>query len=241
VAEQEPDRALVATATLWAVSLATFKDFCLDATDASTLGSFWSEALGLELHAEASGDTFLTGASTAHTIWINQVPEPKTVKHRIHRDVHGSSAENLEAIGASAIDDESFPWIVMADPEGGEFCLFVRKAPPAYRLYEIAIDCADHENLSRWWAAAIGGNRASDPRGFSYIEQIPVVPFGNLSFSSVSEPKTTKNRIHFDLFAESVDGLLGSGATLLRERDDEIRWDVLADPEGNEFCVFSSH
>jgi len=38
---------------------------------------------------------------------------------------------------------------------------------------------------------------------------------------------------------ESVDALFAAGATLLRHRDHEIDWDVLADPEGNEFCAFS--
>ena len=73
-------------------------------------------------------------------VWINQVPERKTAKYRIHLDVHGSSIEDLQAIGASVIDDEPFPWVVMADPDGGEFCLFIRKTPPEYRLYEVVID-----------------------------------------------------------------------------------------------------
>ena len=52
------------------------------------------------------------------------------------------------------------------------------------------------------------------------------------------EPKTVKNRIHWDVSAAAVQPLLDAGATLLRARDDEISWHVLADPEGNEFCVF---
>jgi hypothetical protein len=57
-------------------------------------------------------------------------------------------------------------------------------------------------------------------------------------FGAVPEPKTVKNRIHWDIWG-ITDELLAAGATLLRGRDDEISWDVLADPEGNEFCVFS--
>lgn len=220
------------------MSLATFKDLCLDALDPSALGRFWSAVLGLELHHQTGGDTYLTGVGEAHTVWINGVPEPKTTKHRIHLDVFGSSARELEAIGAVVLDGESFPWIVMADPEGGEFCLFTRESPPAYRLYEVVIDCADHEAASRWWASAIGGERSQDPAGFSYLERIPDAPFEILGFAPVEEAKTTKNRVHLDLFAEAVEPLIEAGATLLRARDDEIRWDVLADPEGNEFCVF---
>ncbi len=222
------------------VSLATFKDLCLDSQEPAALGAFWSAALGLELHHQANGDAFLAGPSEAHTIWINRVPEPKTVKHRVHLDVHGSSIQALQAMGATIIDDESFGWIVMADPEGGEFCLFVREEPPTYRLYEVVIDCVDHEASSRWWTAAIGGQRGVDPRGFSYIEQIPNVPFDSLCFVPVDEPKRSKNRIHLDLVAPTSGSLVDAGATLLRQRGDEIDWDVLADPEGNEFCVFSS-
>jgi len=221
------------------VSLGIFKDFCIDAVDASALGRFWSAALGLEMHQQSNGDAFLTGPTPAHTIWINQVPEPRAVKHRIHLDVHGSSAADLEAMGAVVLDDQSFPWTVMADPEGGEFCLFVRDAPPRYRLYEIVVDCTDHVAISRWWEAAIGGTRVEDERGFSYIDRVPEAPFDSLSFVPVEEAKVSKNRIHLDLISDDVEAFLRAGATLLRARDIEIDWDVLADPDGNEFCVFS--
>ncbi len=58
-----------------------------------------------------------------------------------------------------------------------------------------------------------------------------------LWINPVLEAKTVKNRVHVDLFGDS-DELLALGATLVRRRDDERNWDVLADPEGNEFCVF---
>lgn len=59
-----------------------------------------------------------------------------------------------------------------------------------------------------------------------------------MDFTSVPEPKTAKNRVHWDVIG-STEELIARGATLLRRRDEEIRWDVLADPEGNEFCVFN--
>ena len=223
------------------MSLATFKDLCLDAEDPSVLGSFWSVALGLDLHHQPGGDVFLTGPSKAHTVWINRVPERKTVKHRLHLDVHGSSVEAFQSIGATIIDDESFRWIIMADPEGGEFCLFLRDEPPTYRLYEVGVDCIDHDATSSWWTTVIGGQRSIDPTGFSCIEQIPNAPFDRMCFASVDEPKQTKNRIHLDLVAPIAGPLVDAGATMLRQRDDELDWDVLADPEGNEFCLFASH
>ena len=90
------------------VTLATFKDLCIDASDASALGAFWSAALGLDLHRKSNGDACLTGPTRAHTIWIKHVVEPKSVKHRIHVDVHGSSIDSLLEIGASVLDAESF-------------------------------------------------------------------------------------------------------------------------------------
>jgi hypothetical protein len=64
------------------------------------------------------------------------------------------------------------------------------------------------------------------------------MPFEGIVFGPVPEPKTVKNRIHWDVYGDTAE-LLAAGATLLRRKDTEIRWDVLADPEGNEFCVFT--
>lgn len=53
----------------------------------------------------------------------------------------------------------------------------------------------------------------------------------------VPERKTGKNRMHLDVFG-STDELVALGASVVRHREPGIEWDVLADPEGNEFCVF---
>ena len=74
--------------------------------------------------------------------------------------------------------------------------------------------------------------------GISSIRDIPGMPFRSLDFVAVPEPKTVKNRVHWDVDAAAVDPLLTAGATILRAPDDDIDWHVLADPEGNEFCVF---
>jgi hypothetical protein len=54
----------------------------------------------------------------------------------------------------------------------------------------------------------------------------------------VAEPKTVKNRIHWDVMVTDLQPVIDAGATVLRPRDEEIGWHVLADPEGNEFCAF---
>ncbi len=58
-------------------------------------------------------------------------------------------------------------------------------------------------------------------------------------FTRVPEPKTVKNRIHWDVRGD-VAPLVAAGARVLREPGGDIHWTVLADPEGNEFCVFDA-
>jgi hypothetical protein len=50
---------------------------------------------------------------------------------------------------------------------------------------------------------------------------------------------SVKNRLHWDVICDDVTALVGRGCTILREPDTEVRWHVLADPAGNEFCVFA--
>jgi hypothetical protein len=224
------------------MALARFKDLCIDATDASVLAPFWGRLLGLQVSYQDNGDAVLSGAVPEQTVWVNQVPEPLTVKQRVHLDVHVGSVAEVEALGARRLSAEGeFPWTVMADPEGGEFCVFVRdwadSGAPDYRLYELGVDCADATPIARWWAEVLDG-RLVEADGFAYVDQIPGVPFDCIPFAPVPEPKTVKNRIHWDVTAESAQPLLDAGATLQRARDDEIFWDVLTDPDGNEFCVF---
>mgnify|MGYP001174267249 CR=1 FL=1 len=78
-----------------------------------------------------------------------------------------------------------------------------------------------------------------DPRGHSTVEKVPGMPILTMDFVPVPEPKAVKNRIHWDVTVTDVQPLIDAGATLLRPRDEEIRWHVLADPEGNEFCAFT--
>ena len=220
--------------------LATYKDLCIDANDARRLGGFWAEVLGLELRLTDGGPARLTGPTPAHTVWVNSVPEPVTVKQRVHLDVHGGSVGDVIALGATPLDVESFRWKVLRDPEGGELCVFERTEVPDYRLYEIGVDSAHPRRIAAWWADVLGADLKHDEDGaYSWIEQIPGAPFDNIGFAAVPEPKTVKNRIHIDVTSDDVPALVDRGATVLRERDDEIGWTVMADPEGNEFCAFA--
>ena len=216
------------------MALATWKDLCIDVADLEIATAFWAHALCLK----PDGTSGLRGPTPQHTVWLNEVPEPKTVKNRVHLDVHTDDVRDLTAAGACVLDPDSFRWTLLADPEGGEFCAFLRDAVPEYRLYELGVDCADALAVGQWWADAFGVPLGGEPgRDWCWIENIPLAPFDNISFVPVPEPKTAKNRVHWDVIGDSQ-ALQDAGARLLLPRGDDRRWDVLADPEGNEFCVF---
>ena len=222
--------------------LVTYKDLCIDALDVSAMEGFWARTLGLKSEILDEGDSVLRGAEPSKTVWINLVPEARTVKHRVHIDVNATSLEPLAGLEQRSKDEE-FPWTIFADPEGGEFCVFVREKVGDYLLYEVCVDAADHASTSAWWADVMGGTHGQDKdHDFSWIEKMPGVPFDGFSFANVPEPKTVKNRIHWDVTLNegvTVDDLVAAGATVLRTQDDEISWTIMADPEGNEFCVFA--
>ena len=216
----------------------SFKDLCIDATNPEVQARFWAAALGLR--AELTGGDFrLVGEAPEQTLWVNKVPEPRSMKQRVHIDVHVAAVSDLIKLGAIIVD-EAQPWTVLADPEGGELCAFVRDpdALPDYRIYEVVVDAADPVTIASWWADRYNADVCHDQdRGFSWIDEVSGMPWP-MVFQLVPEPKTVKNRIHWDVWGETAT-FLAAGATLLRGRDDEIGWDVLADPEGNEFCVFT--
>ena len=120
------------------MSLGSYKDLCIDAVHPHVLAAFWAGALGREVELLADGDAVLRGPTPEHTVWINAVPETKVVKHRLHLDVHTCSVADLIAAGATVIDDTTFPWAVMADPEGGEFCAFTRTEERDELLYNLS-------------------------------------------------------------------------------------------------------
>jgi hypothetical protein len=186
------------------------------------------------------GDGLLTGPAPGHTIWINRVPEPKTVKHRVHFDIYARDLAELEALGASVVEAQhgTRGWTVMADPEGGEFCAFLRPDIPAERLHGLVVDCVGAAAQARWWGN-IYGVEVTENDGWWTLEGVPGMPIQTMDFVSVPEPKTVKNRIHWDVAAPDVAPLIDAGAKVLREPGGDIRWHVLADPEGNEFCVFT--
>lgn len=220
------------------MAIATYKDLCIDAVDAAAVGRFWAAALHLDLKVDDDGDARLLGPTPRHTVWINTVPEPMTVKQRMHLDVRAASVDDVIALGGVVVDDDSFAWTVMKDVEGGELCVFDVRADRPAGLAEIVVHTTDAVRIATWWADVLGTERKDDESGYSYLEPVPEAPFEWLVFVPVPEPKTVKNRIHLDVSTPDVQLLVDAGARLLRAQDEEIGWSVLADPDGNEFCAF---
>jgi hypothetical protein len=222
--------------------IARWKDLCIDVLDPVLMAPFWAATLGLEPVGLDDGDVRLDGPTPQQAVWLNAVPEPVTVKQRVHLDVHAGGLEEVLERGATRLDWGPLRWDVVADPEGGELCVFTREEVPAYKLYEIVVDSRDSHAAAAWWAEALGAtvqdNGPEDDEVFSWFEDAPGMPF-EMVFGDVPEPKTIKNRIHWDVDTDDLRLLLDHGATVLRERDDEIGWTVMADPEGNEFCAFT--
>jgi hypothetical protein len=223
------------------MALARFKDLAIDAGDPVRLGRFWADLLGRKLHRQDGGDAEIRGATPQHMIWVNQVPEPKTVKHRVHLDIYCRTLADLEALGSRVVEPqrEGSLWTVMADVEGGEYCAFRRDEPPAERLHGLVVDSADPAAQADWWARVYDADVTHHEPGWSTVDKVPGMPILTMDFNRVPEPKTVKNRIHWDVEAPTVEPLVDAGATVLRPRDEEIGWTILADPEGNEFCVFT--
>jgi len=102
------------------------------------------------------------------------------------------------------------------------------------------VDARDPVSLGRWWQEALGWVVVDDARDEFEIRPAPERLPG-LLFVRVPESKTVKNRLHLDFRPDDqaceVDRLVGLGASRVDIGQGEQPWVVLADPEGNEFCV----
>ncbi len=129
----------------------------------------------------------------------------------------------------------------------------------ALRWYTVVVDCVDVAAQAQWWADALGWQKVYEAE-----EEVVLVPgyvtpglAGELSwertppglvFVPVAEGKTVKNRLHMDLAPHTSDDrdaeivrLVELGASLVDVgQPGDASWTVLADPEGNEFCVLSA-
>jgi hypothetical protein len=113
------------------------------------------------------------------------------------------------------------------------------------RMQAITIDAADPAALSRWWASVLGWRVTYEDDDQSVVEPPAGSPedgvVADLLFVKVDDAKAGKNRVHLDLRPDDRDAEVGRVEALGARRVDigqgERSWVVLADPEGNEFCI----
>jgi hypothetical protein len=224
------------------MALARYKDLCMDVADAGVSGEYWSTMLGWSLEMHEDGDAHLRDDAGRIQLWLNVVPEPTSVKNRVHLDVNAESVQRALDAGAR-VELELPRWTVLLDPDGQEHCVFPRDGGFDKRPYELVWDCAAGTEASRdiasWWCEVVGGALVDDDDDVG-IQDIPECPWDYFVFGGVPEPKAAKNRVHIDVTTQDLDALVAHGATVLRAKGDGgIRWTVLADPAGNEFCAFT--
>lgn len=116
----------------------------LDVHDVHRMADFWSQVLGYEIQMGDDGNAHLyppAGAATETlTVWLQASADPKRDKNRNHPDLRVSDGsvedevERLLTLGARHVDvgqTDADPFVVLADPEGNEFCLL--RNPPRRR------------------------------------------------------------------------------------------------------------
>lgn len=126
------------------------------------------------------------------------------------------------------------------------------------RWYSTVVESTDHRRLARWWADALGWDMIFEtdseavvvpPWAMEFFEKLDFhqVPPG-MVFVPVDHEKPGKNRLHWDFAPHSSDDrdaeitrLVDLGATIINVgQPEDASWTILADPDGNEFCVLSA-
>ncbi|MER7701836.1 VOC family protein [Kitasatospora sp. NPDC097605] len=237
----------------------------MKAHDDSALGRFWAEVLGWGVDSEGPGVTNLEPVGfdypdpVAICIDIVARPEAKTVKNRVHLDLATTSTAHqaelvarLKDLGATLADvgQGDVPWTVMADPEGNEFC--VLEPRPIHQdtglIAAVVVDCTDPREMARFWGQATDWtvHEVADDHA-SLRSAAGVGPY--LEFVRTPDTKSGWNRVHLDVRPYPGDDLAAEEARLRAlgavgptdpgfDRS-AISWTVLADPEGNEFCLLA--
>jgi catechol 2,3-dioxygenase-like lactoylglutathione lyase family enzyme len=115
-------------------------------------------------------------------------------------------------------------------------------------VHNVTFDCHDPDRLADFWSSVLDYQIEGSGEGWAAIVhptgKPPATPYPRLLFLRVPEPKQAKNRVHLDVdvpearFDETLGAIIGLGAVRMGDFDEEgEEWTVLADPEGNEFCL----
>jgi len=235
----------------------------MDANDVTALAGFWAAALGWEVDDAAAEEIDVSPAGFSYPgpdavpLVFVPVPEPKAGKNRVHVDLASDSlAHQAELVsrardlGARPVDigQGDVPWVVLADPEGNEFCILEPREVYAGTgpVAAIVMDCADPAAEARFWAQAAGWPVTQAADNIVGLRSLSGAgPF--LELLRVPGGSTVKDRLHPDVAPFRGETVAAEAARLVRAgaspadvgQGDEVTWTVLADPEGHEFCVLS--
>jgi len=223
------------------------------------VGSFWAGALGFGLDHDPDdpnddGVLLIDPSKLTRGIYFQSVPEPKVVKNRVHLDLRPATTmaeevERLRGLGAVPIryvDEGHGSWTVMGDPEGNEFCVLRAGAEGGKRdrpgIDSIVVDANDWRRVADFWIAALGYRELeTGESGVEIVGDRDGDPM--LSFVTVPEAKTVKNRVHLDVrptgsMTEEVERVTALGGTVRGYIEEGGSfWTQMRDPEGNEFCI----
>jgi predicted enzyme related to lactoylglutathione lyase len=231
---------------------------CYDAEDPVGLASFWSGLLGWQPTAAHDGSVALVpGDDTGFRLRFVASQAKKVGPNRIHLDLTSASLEDQRetvaralALGGRHIDIGQRPeegQVVLADPEGNELCVI---EPGNAFLADCgvvgAINCEGSQEVGYFWSAALGWPVVWDQDQETAIQS----PRGGTKIAwggPPVAPKAGKGRLHFDLVVRAdgthqaeIERLLSLGATRADLRQGEVGRAVLADPDANEFCVWTT-
>jgi predicted enzyme related to lactoylglutathione lyase len=232
----------------------------IKARDDSALGRFWADALGWGVSSEGPGVTnvepegFVYPDPVAVCVDVVAVPDPETVRYRVHLDLATTSAahqaelvERLKAMGAAPADvgQGDVPWAVLSDPEGNVFCVLEPRS--VYQdtgpIAAVVVSCADPRALARFWGEAMDWTLHDVTDDFARLRSAAGVgPY--LELLRTPGVDNGWNRVHLDLRpypgddqAAEVARLRALGAADADVGQGDVPWTCLADPEGNDFCV----
>lgn len=230
----------------------------IDALDPPRLGRFWAGVLGRELVEDSNrGTALLPSDDTGFLIRFSATQEPKSGPNQVHFDLTSSSLVDQQetvdralALGGRHLDIGQLPeekHVVLADPEGNEFCVI---GPGNNFLAGCgslgALSCDGSQQVGHFWSEALGWPLVWDQDEETAVQS----PLGGTKISWGGPPvnaKTGKNRLHFDLAPpgggdqlSEVARLTSLGATRVDIGQGQVSWVVMADPDGNEFCVLGS-
>ena len=226
----------------------------IGAHDPPLLASFWAGVLGRELSDD--GTALLPSEETEFLIEFLPTEEKKTRPNQIHFDLTSTSLKDQEAIvkralelGGSHLDIGQLreeEHVVLADPEGNEFCVSEPGNGFLAGTGSIgALSSDGSQAVGYFWSKALDWPLVWDRDEETAIQS----PSGGSKISWGGPPVRQKmgpNRLHLDL-APPVDGdqqaevdrLISLGATTIDIGQGDVSWVVMADPDGNEFCILT--